>query len=66
MSKQPFTFEAYKAAFKQDPDFDLFKRFSFDHLNDAEIEQISHWMKRQADNCYAEAEALRAERFGNA
>ena len=40
MKPQPFTWESYWREFKNDPDFELLDKFSFDHLSGAEVESI--------------------------
>ena len=61
MKLKPFTWEAYSAEFDRDPDFDLFAKFSFDHLSQAECNEIRFRMRRAGDSLMAEAEALEAD-----
>jgi hypothetical protein len=40
MEKQPFSLAAWEAAVEKDPDVDILKVFSFDHLQGEELEAI--------------------------
>lgn len=55
---EPFDWEAYVEAMAQDPDFDLFERFTFHHLSALEIEEIVCRMHAHAESLIGEAKAL--------
>lgn len=40
MDKQPFSLAAWQAAVEKDPEVDILKMFSFDHLEGEELEDI--------------------------
>lgn len=60
-SVQPFTWEAYLEAMEENPEFDLFSRFSFDHLTDFEIERIIFRMRHSGASLKRKGEALRRQ-----
>tara|TARA_R110001592_G_scaffold337300_1_gene623635 strand:- start:251531 stop:251767 length:237 start_codon:yes stop_codon:yes gene_type:complete len=64
MKSQPFTWEAYNEEFECDPDFDLLAKFSFDHLTEAECNEIGLRMRQSAEALKAEVDALEADQQG--
>ena len=56
---QPFTWEAYVEALAENPEFDLFELFTFDHLSEQEIVQVMDGMRSASDRLQREALALR-------
>lgn len=57
---RPFTWEAYADEFDHNPEFDLFAKFSFDHLSEFEREQIGRKLYEMAEFNLREAKKLEA------
>lgn len=63
---QPFTWEAYNAKARTlGPFFELFAEFSFDHLSNAEIEQIITELSQSAEALRTEASQLMRQADGD-
>ena len=61
---QPFTWDAFWEEESEDPDFDLFERFTFDHLSDGEIQAIADKMRVTGQAYSDEADALLKDHYG--